>query len=50
MTITIEELYPDATPSELEEAEERLAAYVRLVLRIAERLEREAVDGTPEGP
>ena len=45
MAITIEELYPDATDEECKEARRRLEAYVRLVLRIQDRLEAERVDG-----
>ena len=45
MTITIEELYPDASEEERKEARRRFEAYVRLVLRIQDRLEAERVDG-----
>ena len=44
MTITMEELYPYATAEEREEARQRLEAYLRLILRIHERLEIERVD------
>ncbi len=44
MTITIEDLYPDATSEEREEAHRRLSAYVRLVLRIQEHTESQDVD------
>ena len=37
----LREVYPDATEEELKEAHARLSAYVRLVLRIQERLEQE---------
>ena len=39
-------IYPDATEEELKEAHRRLTAYVRLVLRIQERLEQELDEGT----
>lgn len=44
MTISIEDLYPNATPEELAEARWRLEAYVSLVLRIEERRAAESVD------
>ena len=44
MTITMEELYPHATEEEREEAQQRLEAYLRLILRIHERLEIERID------
>ena len=49
MTLTLEDLYPDATPQELEEADHRLNAYLRLVLRIQERLDRGPVDESARG-
>ena len=46
MAITLEELYPEATKEQHEEAQRRLEAYVRLVLRIQERLVKERVDAS----
>lgn len=40
-TPTIRDLYPDFTEQELAEAEDTLARYLTLVLRIFERLELE---------
>lgn len=44
MTITMKELYPHATDSEREEAQQRLEAYLRLILRMHDRVELEPVD------
>ncbi len=38
---TIAELFPNLTPEELKEAEENLDQYLKLVLRIFERIEPE---------
>ena len=38
---TIAELFPNLTPDELKEAEENLDRYLKLVLRIFERVEPE---------
>jgi hypothetical protein len=40
-TISIQDVYPDLTKSEQAEAEHNLRAYVRVVWRIYERLQRE---------
>ena len=44
MSLSIEDLYPDATREQREEAHRRLSAYVRLVLRIQEHMESQDVD------
>ncbi len=44
MTITLEELYPDASDEEQAEAERRLAAYLRVVLEIADERNHPTVD------
>jgi hypothetical protein len=40
-TITVRDLYPDLSGSELAEAEENIERYLTLVLRIFERMEFE---------
>ncbi len=44
--ITIQDLYPDLTPEQQEEAEENLVRYLELIKRIYDRHESE---GTLEG-
>jgi hypothetical protein len=39
--ITIRDLYPDFTEEQLQEAEANLERYLRVIIRIAERLEAE---------
>lgn len=50
MSISIEDLYPDATAEERAEAEYRLDAYLRLVIRIADRLAADPVDEQEKDP
>ena len=38
---TIEDLYPELSPEQLEEAEQNLRAYLELVVRIFERVRKE---------
>lgn len=49
MTLTLEDLYPHATKEQLEEAEHRLNAYLRLVLKMQERIDRGEVDESVAG-
>lgn len=44
VTISIKDLYPEKSEEEQAEIEERFAAYIRVVIQIADRLEREALD------
>lgn len=48
MTITLDELYPDASEEERADAGRRLAAYLRVVLEIMEEQRRGAVDDSQE--
>ena len=46
MTVTLEDLYPDATDEERAEAERRFEAYIRIVIAIA----RKEIDGSADNP
>ncbi len=45
MTISIKDLYPDATERQLEKAERRLESYLRVMSNIARRMLHEELDG-----
>jgi hypothetical protein len=44
--VTIEQLYPDLSPEEREEAEVNLRLYIELIIRIHERIQRDNEAGT----